>query len=174
MTFKVGSRVVYPAHGMAEIVGREKQAIDGETVTYLVLTVPQRGWGTAGGMKVSVPEDRAADLGVRPAISEEEAGDILEVLAATNVRVPTNWSRRFKNHQEKLKSGDVYQCAEVVRNLALRQKSASLSTAERSMYANARHILISELAVSWDVEMSEAEARVDETLGLEPTINLTD
>ena len=168
MTFEVGSRVVYPAHGMAEIVGREKQAIDGETITYLVLTVPQRGWGTAGGMKVSVPEDRASDLGVRPAISEEEAGDILEVLAATNVRVPTNWSRRFKNHQEKLKSGDVYQCAEVVRNLALRQKSASLSTAERSMYANARHILISELAVSWEVPEPEAEARIDQSWGLSP------
>jgi CarD family transcriptional regulator len=169
MTFQVGSRVVYPAHGMAEVVGREKQKVNGETVTYLVLTVPQRGWGTAGGMKVSVPEDRAEDLGVRPAISEEEAGDILEVLAAKNVRVPTNWSRRFKNHQEKLKSGDVYQCAEVVRNLALRQQTASLSTAERSMYANARHILISELAVSWGVEMPEAEARVDETLGLDPS-----
>ncbi len=80
------------------------------------------------------------------------------------MRVPSNWSRRFKNHQEKLKSGDVYECAEVVRNLAIRQRTATLSTAEKSMYAKARHILISELAVSWQVSDEDAEARVDAAL----------
>ena len=168
MTFKVGSKVVYPSHGIAEVVGREDRNLDGETVTCLVLSVPQRGWGTAGGMRVSVPEERAEDVGVRAAISAEDAADVLEVLAVRDVRVPSNWSRRFKNHQEKLKSGDVYECAEVVRNLARRQQHGSLSAAETSMYANARHILISELAVSWAVENDEAESRVDGALGLEP------
>ena len=169
MVFKVGTKVVYPSHGVAEIVGREKKkGVDGKAVNYLVLSVPERGWGTAGAMTVSVPEDRAEDLGVRTAISDEEAADVLEVLAVTNVRVPSNWSRRFKNHQEKLKSGDVYECAEVVRNLAIRQRNASLSTAEKSMYANARHILTSELAVSWGVDDEEAAARIDQALGLLP------
>ena len=171
MVFEVGMKVVYPSHGVAEVVGREVQAINGDTQTYLVLSVPQRGWGTRGGMKVSLPEDSAEDLGVRAAISEEDAADVLELLATTDVRVPSNWSRRFKNHQEKLKSGDVYQCAEVVRNLARRQRTASLSTAEKSMYAHARHILISELAVSWGVEVEEAEERVDRAL--EPAANTT-
>jgi CarD family transcriptional regulator len=171
VVFEVGAKVVYPSHGVAEIVGRESRALNGESVTYLVLTVPQRGWGTSGGMKVSVPEDRAEDLGVRPAISEEEAAEVLEVLAVTNARVPSNWSRRFKNHQEKLKSGDVYDCAEVVRNLATRQRNASLSAAERSMYASARHILISELAVSWGVDEEAAERRVDDALGLVPKVD---
>jgi len=80
--------------------------------------------------------------------------------------VPANWSRRFKNHQEKLKSGDVYQCAEVVRNLAARLREKSLSAAEQSMYAKARYILISELAVSWNVDDEKAAARVDAALGL--------
>ncbi len=168
MAFKVGSKVVYPSHGVAKIVGREKRKADGEEVTYLVLSVPQRGWGTVGGMKVSVPEDRAEGLGVRDAIAKDEAEEVLEVLAVTDARVPSNWSRRFKNHQEKLKSGDVYECAEVVRNLANRQRTASLSTAEKSMYLNARYILTSELAVSWKVEDEEAEARIDEVLGIEP------
>jgi CarD family transcriptional regulator len=166
VVFKVGSKVVYPSHGVAQIVGREKKVLDGKKVTYLVLSVPERGWGTAGDMKVSVPEDRAEDLGVRSAVSEEDAEDVLRVLSATDVRVPANWSRRFKNHQEKLKSGDVYQHAEVVRNLAHRQRNASLSTAEKSMYARARHILISELAVSWSVSEEDAEHRVDGALGL--------
>src|SRR5262245_19487000 len=71
--FKVGSKVVYPSHGVAEIVGREKRKVDGKNVTYLVLAVPERGWGTSGDMKVSVPEDKAEDLGVRSAVSEEDA-----------------------------------------------------------------------------------------------------
>lgn len=170
MVFKVGTKVVYPSHGVAQIVGREdRKDAEGKKVTYLVLSVPQRGWGTSGDMRVSVPEDRAEELGVRSAVSEEDAEDVLEVLAVTDVRVPSNWSRRFKNHQEKLKSGDVYEHAEVVRNLAIRQRNASLSTAEKSMYANARHILISELAVSWNVDDVEAEARVDKALGLLPS-----
>jgi len=166
--FAVGAKVVYPSHGVAEIVRREKRQFDGEERTYLVLVVPQQGWGTAGGMTVSVPEDGAVDLGVRPAIDREDADDVLDVLAVRDVRMPANWSRRFKNHQEKLKSGDVYQCAEVVRNLAARLRTARLSTAEQSMYAKARYILISELAVSWGVTDEEAEARVDAALGLAP------
>ncbi|MGH9187991.1 MAG: CarD family transcriptional regulator [Acidimicrobiales bacterium] len=166
MVFEIGTKVVYPSHGVAEIIGREPRTIEGESVTCLVLEIPQHGWGTAGGMRVSVPENRAEELGVRAAISAEEAAEVLAVLAVTDVRVPSNWSRRFKNHQEKLKSGDVYECAEVVRNLALRQKNASLSTAEKSMYARARHILVSELAVSWNAEDTEADTRVSAALGL--------
>jgi CarD family transcriptional regulator len=166
-TFRVGSKVVYPSHGVAEIVRREKREFEGETQSYLVLVVPQQGWGTSGGMTLSVPEDKAADLGVRAAISAEDAAEVLDVLAVRDVRVPANWSRRFKNHQEKLKSGDVYQCAEVVRNLASRVRTARLSAAEQSMYAKARYILASELAVSWGVDDETATARIDEVLGLE-------
>jgi CarD family transcriptional regulator len=167
--FKVGAKVVYPAHGVAEIVRRDKREFGGETKAYLVLEVPQQGWGTAGAMTVSVPEDGAAELGVRAAIDREDADDVLDVLAVRDVRMPSNWSRRFKNHQEKLKSGDVYQCAEVVRNLAFRLRTAKLSTAEQSMYAKARYILTSELAVSWGIDDAAAEARIDEVLGLTPT-----
>jgi CarD family transcriptional regulator len=169
VVFKIGSKVIYPSHGVAEIVGREKRTVDGKKVSYLVLSIPQHGWGTSGDMKVSVPEDRAEELGVRSAISQEDAADVLEVLAVTDVRVPSNWSRRFKNHQEKLKSGDVYEHAEVVRNLAIRDRKASLSTAEKSMYSKARHILISELAVSWGIDDEAAGERVDKALGLEST-----
>ena len=169
MVFKVGTKVVYPSHGVAQIVGREKKQLDGEEVTYLVLSVPQHGWGTLGGMRVLLPEDQAEAVGVRSAISGDDAGEVLDLLAVTDARVPSNWSRRFKNHQEKLRSGDVYECAEVVRNLAIRQRNGSLSTAEKAMYANARHILTSELAVSWGVDDVEAGLRVDQALGLVST-----
>ncbi|MEO7556480.1 MAG: CarD family transcriptional regulator, partial [Acidimicrobiales bacterium] len=116
------------------------------------------------GMVLSVPEAGAAALGVRPAVSEAEASEVLEVLEDHHVHVPSNWSRRFKNHQEKLKTGDVYQCAEVVRNLAVRARDRPMSAGERTMYAKARYILTSELAVSWQVDDAAAGARVDKAL----------
>jgi CarD family transcriptional regulator len=165
MEFAVGSKVIYPAHGTAEVTGRSVREVDGEKITYLELSVAagDESW-RGGALKVSVPEDRAEDLGVRPAISLEEVDDVLAVLAVRSVRVPTNWSRRFKNHQEKMKSGDIYECAEVVRNLALRDRQSSLSSAEKAMQVRARRILVSELAVSWDVTLEEAGDRVDAVL----------
>jgi CarD family transcriptional regulator len=86
------------------------------------------------------------------------------VLAKADPRVPSNWSRRFKNHQEKLKSGDVYQVAEVVRNLAARNRDASLSAAERTMYERARVNLISEIAPALKVSTEDAESYLDDAL----------
>ena len=85
-------------------------------------------------------------------------------LIRRDVREPANWSRRFKNHQEKLKSGDVYQVAEVVRNLAARNRDASLSAAERTMYDRARINLISEIAPALKVSAEDAERYLDEAL----------
>jgi len=101
---------------------------------------------------------------VRPAISLEEVDDVLAVLAVRSVRVPTNWSRRFKNHQEKMKSGDVYQVAEVVRNLALREKGKGLSTAEKSMLERARGILVSELSFALNVTEEAALTKLEKGL----------
>jgi CarD family transcriptional regulator len=162
--FEIGSQVVYPSHGVARIVRREERVFLGETCWYLVLALPETVWGASGGLTLSVPEASAAELGIRPAISADDAADILEMLAVRDLHMPSNWSRRFKNHQEKLKSGDVYQHAEVVRNLASRLRIARLSAGERTMYAKARYVLISELAVSWDVDLETASARVDQAL----------
>jgi CarD family transcriptional regulator len=167
VAFKVGSKVVYPSHGIAQVIGREPRTVDGETLSHLVLIVPQRGWGALGGMRVVLPEVRAEALGIRDPISALEAGEVLKLLAVTDTRVPTNWSRRFKNHQEKLKSGDVYECAEVVRNLARRSQGASLSYAETKMYSKARDTLIAELAVTWNVDELDASRRVDQALGVD-------
>ena len=86
------------------------------------------------------------------------------MLSKPDPRVPSNWSRRFKNHQEKLKSGDVYQVAEVVRNLAARNRDAALSAAERTMYERARINLVSEIAPALKVSAEAAEQYLDEAL----------
>ncbi|RMH73986.1 MAG: CarD family transcriptional regulator [Actinomyces sp.] len=158
MTFKVGDRVVYPHHGAAVIEKKEKRKAFGEERDYLVLRMAH------GEMTLAVPVDKAEEVGMRWPISTEDVEDLFEVLAKRDVREPANWSRRFKNHQEKLKSGDVYQVAEVVRNLALRDRSKGLSAGEKTLYTKARNVLISELAFALEVSEEEATARVDAAL----------
>ncbi len=158
MSFKVGDRVVYPHHGAAVIEKKEKRNAFGEEQDYLVLRMAH------GEMTLSVPVDKAEDVGMRWPISAEDVDDLFEVLARRDVREPANWSRRFKNHQEKLKSGDVYQVAEVVRNLALRERDRGLSAGEKSLYTKARSVLISELSFALNVSEDEATVKVDAVL----------
>ncbi|UDY36795.1 CarD family transcriptional regulator [Dermatobacter hominis] len=158
MAFDVGDRVVYPHHGAAVIKKREKRKINGTTTEYLVLEMAH------GELTLSVPVDKADDVGMRPPIGKEEVDDLFELLGKKDVREPANWSRRFKNHQEKLKSGDVYQVAEVVRNLALRDQAKGLSAGEKSMFVKARSVLVSELSFALDVSEDDALAQVEQQL----------
>lgn len=158
MAFKVGDRVVYPHHGAAVIEKKEMREAFGEKTEYLILRVAN------GDLTLAVPSNKAEDVGMRPPISVEDIDDLFLLLAKKDVREPTNWSRRFKNHQEKLKSGDVYQVAEVVRNLSLREKDKGLSAGEKRMLAKARQILVSELTFAINVNEEEAEQKLDEAL----------
>jgi CarD family transcriptional regulator len=123
VNFKKGDTVIYPQHGACIVQGTQKKTMFGETKEYLVLR------SVIGEMTLSVPLDKTEEVGVRPPVSADELEDLVSVLSKPDPRVPSNWSRRFKNHQEKLKSGDVYQVAEVVRNLAdLGGKTVFLTT----------------------------------------------
>ena len=158
MTFKPGDRVVYPHHGAAVVERKEIKEAFGEKTEYLILRMAH------GEMMLSVPVDKAEEVGMRWPISTEDVEDLFEVLAKRDVREPANWSRRFKNHQEKLKSGDVYQVAEVVRNLALREAAKGLSAGEKSLYTKARNVLVSELSFALDVPEDDAMEKVDGAL----------
>ena len=158
MSFNVGDRVVYPHHGAAIIEKKETREAFGEKKEYLVLRMAH------GELTLAVPTDKAEEVGMRPPISAEDVDDLFQLLAKKDVREPTNWSRRFKNHQEKLKSGDVYQVAEVVRNLALRETTKGLSAGEKSMLVKARGVLVSELSFALDVSEDDALERLTEQL----------
>jgi CarD family transcriptional regulator len=158
-TFDVGDKVVYPHHGAAVIEKREKrQSPSGEQREYLVLRLAY------GDLTLMVPADNTDSVGLREVINDEEVEEVFAVLRKKEARMPTNWSRRFKNHVEKLKSGDVYQVAEVVRNLSLREKEKGLSAGEKRMLAKARQILVSELTFAINVNEEEAEKKLDEAL----------
>lgn len=158
MTYKAGDRVVYPHHGAAIIEKTEMVELNGEKKKYFVLKTAH------DDLTVRVPIDKVDEVGMRPPISLEDVEDLFVLLSKKDVREPANWSRRFKNHQEKLKSGDVYQVAEVVRNLALRDKAKGLSAGEKNMYTKARKVLVSELSFALDVTEDAAMDQVEEQL----------
>ena len=158
MNYKAGDRVVYPHHGAATIEKTETIELGGEPKEYFVLKTAH------DELTVRVPVDKVDEVGMRRPISVEDVEDLYLLLAKKDVREPANWSRRFKNHQEKLKSGDVYQVAEVVRNLALREKTKGLSAGEKTMYSKARKVLVSELSFALDVSEDTAMDQVEEQL----------
>jgi CarD family transcriptional regulator len=158
LPFDVGDKVVYPHHGAATIERREKKTAFGEEREYLVLRL------SYGDLTLMVPSDNTDEVGLREVISPDEVDEVFAVLRKKEARMPTNWSRRFKNHVEKLKSGDVYQVAEVVRNLSLREREKGLSAGEKRMLAKARQILVSELIFAIQADEETAEAKLDEAL----------
>ena len=158
MPFDVGDRVVYPQHGAAVIEKRERKDFFGEEKEYLVLKVAY------GDLTVMVPADNTDEVGLREVINDEEVEEVFAVLGKKEARMPTNWSRRYKNHVEKLKSGDIYQVAEVVRNLSIRDKDKGLSAGEKRMLNRARQILVSELTFALNVDEEQAEKKLNEAL----------
>ena len=145
--FDVGDKVVYPHHGAAVVERREMREAFGEKREYLVLRLAY------GDLTLMVPSDNT-----------EEVEEVFAVLRKKEARMPTNWSRRYKNHVEKLKSGDIYQVAEVVRNLSIRDKDKGLSAGEKRMLNRARQILVSELTFAIGVSEAEAEERLNAAL----------
>ncbi len=158
MLFDVGDKVVYPHHGAAIVERREKKKAFGTTREYLVLKLAY------GDLTLMVPTDNTDAVGLREVINDEEVEEVFAVLRKKEARMPTNWSRRYKNHVEKLKSGDIYQVAEVVRNLSIRDKGKGLSAGEKRMLSRARQILVSELTFAIGVNEEEAEKKLAEAL----------
>jgi CarD family transcriptional regulator len=157
-TFDIGDKVVYPHHGAAIVERREVKEAFGQKREYLVLRLAY------GDLTLMVPADNTEGVGLREVINDEEVEEVFAVLRKKEARMPTNWSRRYKNHSEKLRSGDIYQVAEVVRNLSIRDKDKGLSAGEKRMLSRARQILVSELTFALDVNEEQAELRLDEAL----------
>ncbi len=146
--FNIGDKVVYPMHGAGTIEGVEEREILGKVHRYYVLRLP------IGDMKVMIPVDNTKEIGLRDVIGPEEADRVMLVLKQECTEMSTNWNRRYRSNLEKIKSGDIYEVADVVRNLSNREREKGLSTGERKMLDSAKEILVSELilAKNWDRE----------------------
>jgi CarD family transcriptional regulator len=158
MGFDVGETVIYPHHGAALIERREHRRAFGEDREYLVLHVAH------DDLTMLVPVDNTDTVGLRPVIARDEVGDVFVVLGRRGTHVPSNWARRFKNHLAKLQSGNVYELAEVVRNLSVRAGVKPLAAAETQMLTTARRILLSELAVALGVDEEQVGEQLNAAL----------
>ena len=149
--FDIGDKIVYPMHGAGIIEEIEDKQILGESRRYYILRVP------CGDMKIMIPVESCNDIGIRAIISVEEVKDVLRVLNAETSEMSSNWNRRYRENMEKLKTGDVYNVAEVVRNLMRTDKEKKLSTGEKKMLSNAKQILISEIILVENIDHDSAE-----------------
>lgn len=158
MAYEVGDTVVYPHHGAAVVERKESREVAGETNEYLVLRL------TYGDLTLMVPADKTEEVGIRNVVSSKEVDEVMEVLGRRDGTMPTNWSRRFKANYEKLRSGDIFEVAEVVRNLALREQEKGLSAGEKRMLTKSRQILVSELSAAIKKTDEQTEELLDELL----------
>ncbi len=160
MRFSVGDKVVYPHHGAAIVEGLEVKELFGEKRDYYILKLAY------GELTLMVPTDSTEEVGIREITPAREMPKVFKVLKKQEATPnTTNWSRRFKANVEKLRSGDIYQVADVVRSLHQRDKEKGLSAGEKRMLTKARQILVSELTFAKDCDEDEAEKLLDEVLG---------
>jgi len=158
VTYKVGDKVVYPHHGAGKVLKKEKREMIGEAREYLTIKILHND------MTVMVPSDSAGRAGLRRVIGEPEVERVLAVLRDDMSQMPKNWNRRFKHNRDKMKTGDIFELAEVVRNLAIRDFEKGLSTGEKQMFTRAKKILASELMYALDMEEKDAEDYLDDLL----------
>src|ERR1700710_2179603 len=156
--FQIGDNVVYPHHGAGQVLKKELKKMFGEEREYLTIKILHND------MTVMVPCENAGIAGLRRVIDEETVQKVLAVLQDELSEMPKNWNRRFQQNRDKIKTGDIYELAEVVRNLAIREHDKGLSTGEKQMFTRAKKILASELMYALDKDEEQAEAYLDEIL----------
>ena len=153
--FNVGDNIVYPMHGAGTIDSIEEKEILGEKLSYYIIKMP-------GEVKRMVPTAKAETMGVRSVIDAEGANRVLKILEADETEMSQNWSKRYRENLDKMKTGDIFEVADVVRNLSFKQKEkGTLSTGEKKMLNNAKVILVSELSLAENSSQDEIEKLVD-------------
>jgi len=156
--FIVGDRIVYPMHGAGIIEEIEEKKILGVIRKYYVLRVP------CGDLKIMIPVDSCNEIGIRAIVSVEKLTQVIDILQDKSSEMSANWNRRYRENMEKLKTGDVLEVAEVVRNLMRADREKKLSTGEKKMLTNAKQILSSEIILIKDIDIKEANNIIDRAI----------
>ena len=157
--FKVGDKIVYPMHGAGVIETIEERSILDEKQSYYIIKMP-------GEVKVMVPTAKAEEIGVRNIIDKETAGKVINVLEQDSTEMSMKWNKRYRDNVEKMKSGDIFEVADIVRNLSFKQKDKGLSTTEKKMLLNAKQILVSELVLAESKGKEEVEELVENKINM--------
>ena len=150
--FKVGDKAVYPAHGVGEVTAIENRSIGGIEQTFYILRILENG------MKIMVPTDNIRQVGLREVISKSKVEKVLKILKAKSLSVETTtWNRRYREYMEKIKTGSVYEVAEVLRDLYILKADKDLSFCELKVLDQAKGLLVREVAVAKGCDEDEIE-----------------
>lgn len=144
-------------HGVIETI--EERAVLDEKQAYYIIKMP-------GEVKVMVPTAKAEEIGVRNIIDKETAGKVISVLEQDCTEMSMKWNKRYRDNVEKMKSGNVFEIADIVRNLSFKQKDKGLSTTEKKMLLNAKQILVSELMLVESKQKDEIETLIDDKISI--------
>lgn len=140
--YTIGDKVVYPVHGAGVIEAIEEKEILGELRRYYIMKMP------LDDMKVMIPLDGMDQIGIREIINTKEVEMVFAVLSAQITEMSANWNKRYRANMDRIKTGDIFEVAEVVRNLTLKDREKALSTGERKIMQNAKQVLLSELILA--------------------------
>lgn len=157
--FNIGDKIVYPMHGAGTIDAIEEKDILGEKQAYYIIKMP-------GEVKVMIPTEKAEQVGVRNIINKDEAVKVMAVLGENETEMDKNWNKRYRDNMDKMKSGNIYEVADVVRNLSFKQKEKGLSTGEKKMLSNAKQILVSELVLAEHASQEEIEQLIENKINI--------
>jgi len=156
LSFKIGDKAVYPAHGVGEVMGIEKREILGQKQDVYVLKILDNG------MKIMIPTDKVDSVGLRGVISRKKVKDVYKVLKEKGVAVKTQtWNRRYREYMEKIKTGSIFDIAEVLRDLYLLKFDKDLSFGERKMLDTARNLLIKEISIAKNCRETVVEKELE-------------
>ncbi|MDE5830710.1 MAG: CarD family transcriptional regulator [Clostridia bacterium] len=155
--FNVGDYIVYPMHGAGTIDAIEEKDILGQKQAYYIIRMP-------GEVKVMIPTAQADKVGIRGIIDKTGANKVFDILGEDETQTDLNWNKRYRENMDKMKTGDIYEVADVVRNLSYKQKEKGLSTGEKKMLVNAKQILVSELALVEAIDQDRVEGMIDEKI----------
>lgn len=153
--FHIGDKVVHPMHGAGVIDGIVTEKIGTAVQDYYVFKMP------VGGLVLKIPVATSQIIGLRNIVSLEEASELIDAIGSMEVDMTSNWNHRYRENMERLKSGDLYAVARVIKGLTYRDNERGLSNGERKMLHTAKQILVSELVLSLEQESRQVESRIN-------------
>lgn len=154
LQFHVGDKAVYPAQGVAEVAGIETKEIGGRLIAFYVLRILD------SDMRILVPTDKAPEVGLRQVASNQEVEEVLDILREKEVHLDKQtWNRRYRGFMEKIKTGSLFEVAEVFRDLYRLKTTKTLSFGERRMLDTAKGLIVKELSIArnWSEQRVEKE-----------------
>ena len=160
--FSVGDLVVHPMHGAGVIDAIVREKVAGSTQDYYVFKMP------VGGLLLKIPTANSQAIGIRSIIQRPEAEALIAAIPSMPVEENSNWNKRYRENMARLKSGDLYEVARVIKGLLYRERRRGLSNGERKMLHSAKQILLSELVLAEDSGYEELEKRVERALFQSP------